>query len=58
MTTKDTLNKVRLRNIKRAKLKQVECELDLQIKQGVSKEIQLETETKITKLKQEIKAIQ
>ena len=58
MTTKDILNKVRLRNLKRAKLKQVECELALQIKQGESKEILSETETKITKLKQEIQAIQ
>ena len=57
MTLKDTLNKVRLRNIKRAKLKQLECELDLQIKQDADKETITETKTRITKLKQELQKL-
>lgn len=57
MTLKDTLNKVQLRNIKRAKLKQLECELDLQIKQDADKETITETKTRITKLKQELQKI-
>lgn len=57
MTEKDTLNKVRLRNIKRAKLKQLESLLTLQIKDEESDETIQQTIDDIEKTKKEIQKL-
>lgn len=57
MTPKDTFNKVQLRNLKRASLKQKECELDLKIKEGADKETIFTLQKEIKKLKLEIKKL-
>ena len=57
MTDKDTLNKVRLRNIKRAKLKQLESQLTLQIKEEESEETIQQTIQDIEKTKKEIQKL-
>lgn len=57
MTDKDTLNKVRLRNIKRAKLKQLETTLTLQIKEEESEETIQQTIQDIEKTKKEIQKL-
>lgn len=57
MTEKDTLNKVRLRNIKRAKLKQLESLLTLQIKDEESEETIQQTIDDIEKTKKEIQKL-
>lgn len=57
MTDKDTLNKVRLRNIKRAKLKQLESQLTLQINDEESEETIQQTITDIEKTKKEIQKL-
>lgn len=57
MTDKDTLNKVRLRNIKRAKLKQLESQLTLQIKEEESEETIQQTINDIEKTKKEIQKL-
>ena len=57
MTDKDTLNKVRLRNIKRAKLKQLETTLTLQIKEEESEETIQQTINDIEKTKKEIQKL-
>lgn len=57
MTDKDTLNKVRLRNLKRAKIKQLETQLTLQIKEGESEETIQETISNIEKLKKQVKQL-
>jgi len=57
MTAKDTLNKVRLRNIKRAKLKQQQTQLNLCLKNGCDKETINELQKDIQKLKLEIKKL-
>lgn len=57
MTDKDTLNKVRLRNIKRAKIKQLESQLTLQIKEEESEETIQQTIQDIEKTKKEIQKL-
>ncbi len=57
MTDKDTLNKVRLRNIKRAKLKQLESQLTLQINDEESEETIQQTIQDIEKTKKEIQKL-
>lgn len=57
MTEKDVLNKVRLRNIKRAKLKQLESLLTLQIKDEESDETIQQTIDDIEKTKKEIQKL-
>lgn len=57
MNDKDTLNKVRLRNIKRAKLKQLESQLTLQIKEEESEETIQQTINDIEKTKKEIQKL-
>ena len=57
MNDKDTLNKVRLRNIKRAKLKQLETTLTLQIKEEESEETIQQTINDIEKTKKEIQKL-
>ena len=57
MTDKDTLNKVRLRNIKRAKLKQLESQLTLQINDEESAETIQQTINDIEKTKKEIQKL-
>ena len=57
MNDKDTLNKVRLRNIKRAKLKQLESQLTLQIKEEESEETIQQTIQDIEKTKKEIQKL-
>ena len=57
MTDKDTLNKVRLRNIKRAKLKQLESQLTLQINNEESEETIQQTINDIEKTKKEIQKL-
>lgn len=57
MTDKDTLNRVRLRNIKRAKLKQLESQLTLQIKEEESEETIQQTIDDIEKTKKEIQKL-
>ena len=57
MNDKDTLNKVRLRNIKRAKLKQLETQLTLQIKEEESEETIQQTINDIEKTKKEIQKL-
>ena len=57
MTDKDTLNKVRLRNIKRAKIKQLESQLTLQIKEEESEETIQQTINDIEKTKKEIQKL-
>lgn len=57
MTDKDTLNKVRLRNIKRAKIKQLESQLTLQIKDEESDETIQQTINDIEKTKKEIQKL-
>ena len=57
MNDKDTLNKVRLRNIKRAKLKQLESQLTLQIHDEESEETIQQTINDIEKTKQEIQKL-
>lgn len=52
---KKTYNKTRLRNLKRAKLKQRETELQLQIKNKTDDKIITQTMNDISKLKIEIK---
>ena len=53
MNDKDTLNKVRLRNIKRAKLKQLESQLTLQINNEESEETIQQTINDIEKTKKD-----
>jgi hypothetical protein len=55
MTTKDVYTRTRIRNIKRAKLKQKECELQLQKKQGADEKTILQTMKEIQQVKQDIK---
>lgn len=57
MNDKDTLNKVRLRNIKRAKLKQLESQLTLQINDEESEETIQQTINDIEKTKKEIQKL-
>lgn len=57
MTEKDVLNKVRLRNIKRAKLKQLESLLTLQIKDEESDETIQQTIDDIEKTKKDIQKL-
>lgn len=57
MNDKDTLNKVRLRNIKRAKLKQLESQLTLQINNEESEETIQQTINDIEKTKKEIQKL-
>lgn len=57
MNDKDTLNKVRLRNIKRAKLKQLESQLTLQINDEESEETIQQTIDDIEKTKKEIQKL-
>ena len=57
MNDKDTLNKVRLRNIKRAKLKQLVSQLTLQIKEEESEETIQQTIQDIEKTKKEIQKL-
>lgn len=57
MNDKDTLNRVRLRNIKRAKIKQLESQLTLQIKEEESEETIQQTINDIEKTKKEIQKL-
>lgn len=57
MTANDTLTKVKLRNIKRAKLKQLQTLLELQIKNKTDKETINQTKKEIQKTQTEIKKL-
>ena len=57
MQSDDTLTRVRLRNIKRAKLKQLESTLTLQINDEESEETIQQTIQDIEKTKMEIKKL-
>ncbi|MEE1227209.1 MAG: hypothetical protein UHM08_08930 [Bacteroidales bacterium] len=57
MQSDDTLTRVRLRNIKRAKLKQLEATLTLQINDEESDETIQQTIQDIEKTKMEIKKL-
>ena len=54
MTSKNTLNKIKLRNLKRAKLKQREAELQLYLNKKYSNQTITQTIKDINKLKREI----
>lgn len=54
MTEKDTLNRVRLRNLKRAKIKQLDCQLKLCLKEGSDNIRVGELLDEISKLEQEV----
>ena len=54
MTSKNTLNKIKLRNLKRAKLKQREAELQLYLNKKYSNQKITQTIKDINKLKREI----
>ena len=57
MSEKNTLNKVRLRNLKRAKIKQLECEKSIKIKQDADKETISKIDSEISHLQKEIKIL-
>lgn len=57
MTLKEVYNRTRIRNIKRAKLNQKECELQLQVKQGADEKTIAQQMSDISKLKAEIQSL-
>lgn len=53
----DTFTRVRLRNLKRAKLKQLECQLELQNKNNADSKTIHQTMKDISKVKSEIQSL-
>ena len=57
MSAKEVYNNIRLLNLKRAKLRQLECQLELQNKNGATDKEIHQTMKDISKIRREIKCI-